>query len=63
VNSQSDGNPHHWDRKRRCDNEGYNVTCGLCEGVGGIVWGDPNDEITITNCTPIANATDLPIED
>ena len=60
ISAQSDGNPHGWDRMRRCDNEDYDPPCGLCEGVGGDVWSDKNEDIKITACTPVANATDLP---
>ena len=59
VLSQSDGNPHNWDRQRRCDNDDYYPQCGLCEGIGGMPWGDKNEEIKMTTCTPIANATDV----
>jgi len=59
-----DGNPHCWDRKRRCDGPnahpdagpGYSPACGLCEGIGGIVWSDAASDITIPKCTPIATA-------
>ncbi len=37
---QSDGNPWKWGRERRCDTTDYDPPCGLCEGVGGMVWGD-----------------------
>jgi hypothetical protein len=59
ISSQSDGNPHNWDRQRRCDNNEYYPECGLCEGIGGIPFGDKNEEIKMTKCTPIANATDV----
>jgi len=62
VSAQSDGNPHGWDRQRRCDNEDYTPTCGLCEGVGGLVWSDKKSDIKITACEPVANATDLPLD-
>lgn len=58
IHSQADGNPHNWDRKRRCDQD-YNPPCQICEGVGGIVWGDENDEISITGCLPIANSSQV----
>jgi len=62
-----DGNPHCWDRKRRCDGPnahpdggvGYQPGCGLCEGIGGIVWGDDASDVTIPKCTPIAKAEDV----
>ena len=62
VRSQSDGNPWGWDRQRRCDND-YKVPCGLCEGVGGIVWSDKKSDIKITKCEGVALGKDLPIED
>eukprot|EP00854_Cymbomonas_tetramitiformis_P025412 gene25412-31031_t len=31
----------------------------VCEGVGGIPTGDENDEITLTSCTPVANASQI----
>jgi len=57
--SQSDGNPHKWDRKRRCDNDDYDPPCGLCEGYGGIPWSDKNEDIKLTVCTPIAEPKDV----
>ena len=57
--TQSDGNPHQWDRNRRCDNEDYAVTCGICEGIGGIPTSDSKDDIKLTTCTPIALAKDV----
>jgi len=54
VFSQTDGNPHHWDRKRRCDGNGYNPPCGLCEGIGGVPTSDNNTDITLTSCEIIA---------
>ena len=57
--AQQDGNPHHWDRRRRCDQIDYDPPCGLCEGVGGIPWGDNNSQITLAPCTPIANASSV----
>ena len=61
LKAQADGNPHKWDRIRRCDNQDYEVECGICEGVGGIAWGDKNDQIALTKCEPVANATDIDI--
>jgi len=62
-----DGNPHCWTRARRCDGPnahpdsgtGYSPPCNVCEGVGGIPWGDKADEITIPECTPLAKATEF----
>ena len=31
VFGQSDGNPHNWDRRRRCDQIDYDPPCGICE--------------------------------
>lgn len=60
VAGQADGNPHHWDRQRRCDNYDYDPPCTICEGIGGIPWGDAPDDITITKCTPVALPDELP---
>ena len=62
VSSQSDGNAWNWDRQRRCDNDGYDPPCGLCEGIGGKAWSDKNSDITITKCIPIKAASELPKE-
>ena len=31
----------------------------MCEGVGGIPYGDANDQIHLTSCTAVANASDV----
>jgi len=49
----ADGNPHGWDRKRRCDATQYSPACGICEGYGGIPYGDDNDEIHLSTCMPV----------
>ena len=59
ASAQTDGNPHGWDRNRRCDNEDYDPPCGLCEGIGGIATSDKNGDITIPACEPVALAADL----
>ena len=59
VQAQSDGNPHGWDRVRRCDHTDYDPPCGVCEGIGGIPFGDKNEDITLTSCEPIANASEI----
>lgn len=56
---QFDGNPHNWDRRRRCDRFDYDPPCGVCEGYGGIAYGDENDEITLTTCKPVASAEEI----
>ena len=43
VNGQADGNPHHWDRRRRCDQTDYSPPCRTCEGYGGIPYGKNKD--------------------
>jgi hypothetical protein len=50
VEAQADGNPHDWDRKRRCDHTDYSPKCGACEGIGGIVRSDKKDDIDIVPC-------------
>jgi hypothetical protein len=59
VAAQADGNPHNWDRKRRCDHTDYNPPCGPCEGVGGLATGDDNKDITLTTCEIVANASSI----
>ena len=62
VTSQgADGNPHHWDRRRRCDQTQYTPACGICEGTGGIPYGDQNNEIHLTSCSPITTNVTNPI--
>jgi len=53
-----DGNPHGWDRQRRCDQDGM-PRCKLCEGIGGQAYGDANADITMTTCTVVAEAKDV----
>jgi hypothetical protein len=56
-----DGNPHCWDRIRRCDGPnahpeggvGYEPACGACEGLGGTAFGDKNEQVTLPKCTPL----------
>jgi len=63
VAGQADGNPHNWDRRRRCDHTDYDPPCGVCEGYGGIPTGNDNDEITLTTCVPVASANDIDPKD
>jgi len=60
VYMQADGNPHGWDRKRRCDQQDYEIPCGPCEGVGGIPYGSKNNEISLTSCEIIGTPEDFP---
>jgi len=53
VQAQADGNPHDWDRHRRCDHIDYSPKCGACEGIGGIVKSDKKDDITIPSCSEV----------
>jgi hypothetical protein len=53
-----DGNPHGWDRKRRCDQDQM-PRCQLCEGVGGRAWSDKNEDIDLTPCEIVAEAKDV----
>ena len=56
----ADGNPHGWDRTRRCDHVDYHPVCRPCEGVGGIPYGDNNSQIDLTTCRVISNASAVP---
>jgi len=60
VHGQADGNPHDWDRIRRCDQQDYDPPCGPCEGVGGIPTGSTNNQITLTTCSIVGAPHDLP---
>jgi len=55
-----DGNPHGWDRKRRCDQDQM-PRCQLCEGVGGHAWGDKNEDIDLVDCKVVStpNTTNM----
>merc|ERR1711936_1306126 len=60
VLGQADGNPHDWDKIRRCDQQDYDPPCGPCEGVGGIPTGSTNNQITLTTCSIVGAPQDLP---
>jgi len=61
TEAADDGNPHCWDRARRCDGPnahkdgdgGYSPSCGACEGIGGPAFGDKNSQIVLPKCTPL----------
>jgi len=60
ASGQADGNPHSWDRTRRCDQQEYDPPCGPCEGVGGMPTGSDNNEITLTTCSVLGGPEDYP---
>jgi len=52
-----DGNPHGWDRVRRCDQfdaacPELFAACGKCEGIGGIPKSDKPDDFRAPPCEP-----------
>ena len=57
----ADGNPHHWDRQRRCDQIDYDPPCDICEGVGGIPYGDENKDIHLTSCEALSTNASKPV--
>jgi len=59
IGQGADGNPHNWDRHRRCDHTDYDPPCGVCEGYGGIPTGDENSQITLTTCSKVAGPEDV----
>lgn len=59
IGQGGDGNPHNWDRKRRCDHVDYDPPCGVCEGYGGIPHGNDNNDIKLTTCEPVAGPNDV----
>jgi len=60
IGQGADGNPHNWDRHRRCDHTDYTPACGPCEGYGGIATGDENSEIELTTCSVVSLPEDVP---
>jgi len=46
-------------RRKRCDWD-YDPPCQMCEGIGGIIWGDQKGELTYTSCTPLLKPADIP---
>jgi hypothetical protein len=60
-----DGNPHNWDRQRRCDefssvcpNASW-ASCEPCDGVGGLSNNDSMSSFTPTSCSVVATPTEL----
>mmetsp|Transcript_10396 Transcript_10396/g.23516 ORF Transcript_10396/g.23516 Transcript_10396/m.23516 type:complete len:549 (-) Transcript_10396:370-2016(-) len=53
-----DGNPHGWDRKRRCDQDQM-PRCQMCEGIGGHAFSDKNEDIDLTPCTPLQSPDEI----
>lgn len=54
-----DGNPHGWDRNRRCDQDYKSPMCGICEGVGGECGSDKNEDIKLATCIPLQLPQDV----
>lgn len=62
-----DGNPHEWGRLRRCDQVDPACPdvswshCGMCEGIGGLVYNDDNtaESFQPAKCTPLMSAADM----
>eukprot|EP00746_Dinoflagellata_sp_MGD_P128562 gnl/MRDRNA2_/MRDRNA2_62905_c0_seq1.p1 gnl/MRDRNA2_/MRDRNA2_62905_c0~~gnl/MRDRNA2_/MRDRNA2_62905_c0_seq1.p1 ORF type:complete len:553 (-),score=111.28 gnl/MRDRNA2_/MRDRNA2_62905_c0_seq1:195-1853(-) len=53
-----DGNPKGWDIHRRCDQDQM-PRCQLCQGIGGRAWSDKNEDIDLTPCEIVKNASDV----
>jgi hypothetical protein len=58
TNGPDDGNPHGWDRFRRCDQDQL-PRCQLCEGVGGMAWADNNSDYIKTPCEIVAKPEEV----
>jgi hypothetical protein len=58
ASAQFDGNPHKWDRIRRCDHFDYDPPCGACEGIGGMVSSDKLTDFNATTCEPVKDPID-----
>jgi len=59
-----DGNPHNWNRTRRCDQFSSDCpalysNCSLCEGIGGLSKNDQDTTFVPTSCTPVATPSQL----
>lgn len=61
-----DGNPHNWDRVRRCDayndacpDAAWAGNCGVCEGIGGIPTSDDNGAIKVPKCEVVHTAAEV----
>lgn len=66
ASSVCDGNPHQWDRIRRCDqydarcpDATWAKNCSLCEGVGGLALTDGSKGFRPTTCTVVATPEQL----
>ena len=53
TDGPDDGNPHGWDRLRRCDQDQL-PRCKPCEGIGGHAYGDKNDQIDLVECSVVS---------
>jgi hypothetical protein len=58
FNGPDDGNPHNWDRQRRCDQDQM-PRCQICEGIGGHCYGDKNEDCDIVQCQKVATPMEV----
>jgi hypothetical protein len=61
-----DGNPHQWNRMRRCDqydpacpSASWALNCGPCEGIGGLSKNDQDSTFVPTSCKVLATPEDM----
>lgn len=45
-------------RLKRCDAD-FDPPCQMCEGIGGLVWGDQEHQIDYTTCRPMAGPKEI----
>ena len=68
VDAVCDGNPHQWNRTRRCDqydahcpSASWGSNCSLCDGIGGLSSSDKNSAFLPTTCTPVMSPDEMKI--
>jgi hypothetical protein len=65
VTAVCDGNPHGWNRQRRCDQfnaacpDASWASCNPCDGVGGLSSNDSMGSFTPTSCRVVATPAEL----
>lgn len=48
-----------YNRTKRCEWD-FDPPCGMCEGIGGPIWGDGEDEWRPAQCTPLLKPEEIP---
>merc|ERR1711981_652329 len=48
-----------YNRTKRCEWD-FDPPCGMCEGIGGPIWGDGEDEWRPARCKPLMKPEEIP---